>query len=170
MLQNGRMDQTCRRYSIRPANEGDQAGILNCLAAVFEPYRKDYTPGGFADTVLDASTLRERLRQMRVLVATAESAASEPIILGTVAGAASGNEGHLRGMAVLPESQGTGVASQLLSTIEVWLREQGCRRVTLDTTLPLKAAMRFYEKSGYVRSGRISDFFGMTLVEYVKSL
>jgi len=28
--------------------------------------------------------------------------------------------------------------------------------------------MRFYEKHGYRRSGKVSDFFGMPLVEYVK--
>jgi hypothetical protein len=30
--------------------------------------------------------------------------------------------------------------------------------------------MRFYERHGYRRSGRISDFFGMPLIEYVKVL
>jgi len=30
--------------------------------------------------------------------------------------------------------------------------------------------MRFYEKFGYRRSGKISDFFGMSLFEYGKCL
>ena len=38
------------------------------------------------------------------------------------------------------------------------------------TTEPLERAMRFYEKHGYRRSGRVTDFFGMTLHEWVKSL
>ena len=169
------MTQRGIKYSIRSAVEGDQSGILNCLAVAFEPYRKDYTPGAFADTVLDRTTLGERLREMHVLLATSEastseSETSETKIIGTVAGLVSGNEGHLRGMAVLPELQSTGVAGQLLRAIEAWLREQGCNRTTLDTTLPLTAAMHFYGKRGYVRSGRTRDFFGMTLVEYVKPL
>jgi GNAT superfamily N-acetyltransferase len=174
------MTQRDPQYSIRPAGEGDQAGILKCLAAAFEPYRTDYTAGAFADTVLDVSMLRERMRRMRVLVAsseaaTSESATSEPAtsesaILGTIAAAVSGAEGHLRGMAVLPELRGAGLAGQLLSAIEAWLREQDCKRVTLNATLPLRAATRFYEKNGYVRSGKTSGFFGMTLVEYVKAL
>jgi GNAT superfamily N-acetyltransferase len=179
MLQNAGMahisTQASPQYSIRPADEADQEGILNCLAAAFEPYRKDYTAGAFADTVLDRTTLGERLRGMHVLVATSESATSESEtsetkIIGTVAGAVSGDQRHLRGMAVLPELRGAGVAGQLLSAIEAWLREQGCSQVTLDTTPPLKAAMRFYEKNGYIPSGRTRDFFGMTLVEYVKAL
>jgi len=79
-------------------------------------------------------------------------------------------EGHLRGMAVLPDWHGSGVAAKLLSAIEAWLRSKGCKRITLDTTLPLKTAMRFYEKHGYHRSGKIADFFGMELVEYEKQL
>jgi hypothetical protein len=36
--------------------------------------------------------------------------------------------------------------------------------------VPLEAAMRFYEKHGYHRSGKIGDFFGMPLIEYEKQL
>ena len=32
------------------------------------------------------------------------------------------------------------------------------------------AAMKFYENNGYRKSGQITDFFGMPLVEYVKEL
>ncbi len=157
-------------YLIRPALEADQAGILSCLAAAFEPYRRDYTAKAFADTVLNSATFLERLQKMHVLVATAESKN-----VGTIAGSRedkgrNATEGHLRGMAVQPEWKGTGLAGRLLLTMEAWLREQGCTRVTLDTTLPLQAAMRFYEKNGYVRSDKTSDFFGMPLLEYVKEL
>jgi len=50
------------------------------------------------------------------------------------------------------------------------LRLSGCVRITLDTTEPLERAMRFYEKNGYRRSGRVSDFFEMPLIEYQKTL
>ena len=73
-------------------------------------------------------------------------------------------------MAVLPKFQSTGVATKLLAEIENWLRSQGCRGVTLDTTDPLVTAMKFYEKHGYRRSDKIGDFFGMALIEYVKRL
>jgi hypothetical protein len=42
--------------------------------------------------------------------------------------------------------------------------------VTLNTTEPLSAAMKFYEKHGYQRSGRVSDFFGMRLIGYAKQI
>jgi len=73
-------------------------------------------------------------------------------------------------MAVLPSWHGRGVGEQLLTAAEAELRGLGCVRVTLDTTEPLERAMRFYEKHGFARSGRVADFYGMRLIEYVKEL
>ena len=70
-------------------------------------------------------------------------------------------------MAVLPECQGYGIADQLLERVEAELMKD-CSRISLDTTEPLDRAMRFYERHGYRRSGKTQDFFGMTLIEYVK--
>jgi GNAT superfamily N-acetyltransferase len=150
---------------IRSANPADADAILQCLAAAFAPHRAEYTPGAFADTVLSPETVQVRLQQMHVLVATAKGN-----VVGTVSGVGDAGEGHLRGMAVFPEWRGLGVAAKLLADIETWLASRGCKRITLDTTLPLKAAMKFYEKNGYQRSGHIADFFGMPLLEYVKHL
>jgi enoyl-CoA hydratase/carnithine racemase len=50
------------------------------------------------------------------------------------------------------------------------LRALNCKRVTLDTTEPLTRAIRFYERNGFRQSGRVSDFFGMKLIEYVKEI
>ncbi len=91
-------------------------------------------------------------------------------IVGTIAGSLYAAEGHLRGLAVLPAWRGSGLAAKLLHAIEAWLETNGCSRITLDTTLPLAAAMKFYEKNRYWRSGKVSDFFGMPLLEYVKEL
>jgi GNAT superfamily N-acetyltransferase len=150
---------------IRPANPGDEEGILRCLAAAFEPYHGAYTPEAFTDTVLTPERFAARMRQMHVLVAVASEG-----VVGTIAGSFHGAKGHLRGMAVLPHRHGTGLAVKLLSAIEAWLRTNGCTQATLDTTLPLLAAMKFYEKNGYRRSGKSADFFGMPLIEYLKSL
>ena len=153
------------RVVVRRATVSDANGILGCLAAAFEPYRTRYTPAAFADTTLVEGSMHRRLREMRVLVAV-----SEGDIVGTVAGSVTGRDGHLRGMAVLPAHAGTRVADRLLHTIERELLALGCTRVTLDTTEPLQRAMRFYERRGYRRTGTVSDFFGMPLIEYAKEL
>jgi ribosomal protein S18 acetylase RimI-like enzyme len=56
----------------------------------------------------------------------------------------------------------------LLQHAEAEHCRQKCTHITLDTTPPLERAMRFYEKFGYRRSGRTTDFFGMPLFEYYK--
>ncbi|MGC2112688.1 MAG: GNAT family N-acetyltransferase [Candidatus Korobacteraceae bacterium] len=154
--------------AIRKAIITDASGILHCLGAAFEPYRSAYTPGAYLDTVLTPETVGERLQSMCVFVAVS---AADDTIVGTIACAMTGaNEGHLRGMAVLPDWQGSGVAARLLHAAEEELVRRQCSRITLDTTEPLERAMRFYEKYGYRRSGKTSNFFGMPLHEYQKDL
>ena len=150
-------------YLIRRAEEQDSDGILSCLHDAFEPFREQYTPEAYADTVLDPETIRTRLREMRLLVAVAEGE-----IVGTIGCGFNGAEGHLRGMAVLAAWQGTGVASALLRAAEEELARNGCSMVTLDTTEPLQRAIHFYERHGYRASGKVVDFFGMPLYEYSK--
>lgn len=151
--------------SIRRATAADAAGILGCLRAAFEPYRSQYTAAGFLDTILSPETIGARLQSMTVLVAAEHDA-----ILGTLAYSLHGDEGHLRGMAVRPERQGSDIAASLLSRAEADLRERGCSRITLDTTEPLQRAMRFYARRGFEPTGRVRDFFGMPLHEYARRL
>ena len=152
--------------TIRTALEVDAERIRRCLAAAFEPFRSEYTDGAYADTVPGANAIRDRLAHMVVYVA--ESRDEE--IVGTVACSIHGNDGHLRGMAVHPEWQGQGIAEQLLRSAELELIEAGCRQMTLDTTEPLRRAANFYRRNGFTPSGKVTDFFGMPLYEYVKSL
>jgi ribosomal protein S18 acetylase RimI-like enzyme len=153
-------------FTVRAAEAADAAGILACLAAAFAPYRDAYTAAAFADTVPDDAGVRQRLQNMALFVAIAGGA-----VVGTVGcQRVDEQEGHLRGMGVLPSWQGKGVADALLRAAIAELRARGCSRVTLDTTEPLRRAVRFYERHGFAATGRVTDFFGMPLYEYVKSL
>ncbi len=73
-------------------------------------------------------------------------------------------------MAVVPSYHGTGVAEGLLAAAETELRGRRCSRITLDTTQYLLRAIRFYERNGYLATGRVSEFFGMALIEYAKDV
>jgi GNAT superfamily N-acetyltransferase len=152
---------------IRRAAPADADAILNCLSSAFASYRDRYTAAAYADTVLSSETIRERMASMVLFVAVTESGE----IVGTIGcQAVTPSEGHLRGMAVLPPWQSHGVAADLLNAAEAELRNRQCERITLDTTEPLERAMRFYERNGYRRSGKVTDFFGMPLFEYVKTI
>jgi ribosomal protein S18 acetylase RimI-like enzyme len=154
-------------FTIRRATSSDAAAILNCLRSAFAQFESSYTAAGYRDTVLSPETVQDRLNSMSVFVAVNDSGE----VVGTIGcAAAEGGEGHLRGMAVLPDWQGSGVAEQLLKRAESELQEKGCNRVTLDTTAPLERAVSFYKKNGYMATGRVTDFFGMPLYEYEKQL
>src|ERR1700730_1452989 len=150
------------RFSIRKATLIYANGILNCLHSAFHEFRSSYTTAAFLDTVLTPETVRKRLEAMHVFVAVDEA----DQVVGTIACQVVGkNEGHVRGMAVLPGWQGTGVAGQLLRTAESHLRQSECTRVSLDTAALLRRAIRFYETNGFRPSGKVTDFFGMQLFE-----
>jgi GNAT superfamily N-acetyltransferase len=156
-----------RQISIRRATVGDAAGIIDCLRSAFEPYHADYTDAAFEDTVLTIDTVHQRLAAMVVFVAS--TGAGE--VLGTIAcQVLDGGEGHLRGMAVRPGWQGTGVARQLLEAAESELRDRNCSRISLDTTVSLRRAARFYERNGFRPSGIVGDFFGMPLIQFIKNV
>jgi predicted N-acetyltransferase YhbS len=153
--------------TIRKATDTDAQGILECLTIAFAPYQVSYTADAFRDTVLTPETIQQRLSSMCAFVAVNDAGE----VAGTIAYAmVNAEEGHLRGMAVLPAYQGSGMAGKLLQAAEAELAARRCSRITLDTTDPLLRARRFYENHGYRASGKITDFFGMPLHEYVKDL
>lgn len=153
------------RPIIRRAIPADADGILLCLASAFAAYRDQYTPAAYADTVLDHESLQRRFREMRIFVAPLGKD-----LVGTIACTAQGERGYLRGMAVLPGWQGKGIAKELLDAATAELKDSHCRYLSLDTTEPLERAVRFYCHHGFTPSGRVTDFFGMQLHQYVRSL
>jgi GNAT superfamily N-acetyltransferase len=154
-------------FTVRPALISDAEEIQLCLRTAFGNFLDNYTPEAFRDTVPTVEDVRGRFHTMSLFVAEDR----ERKVIGTLAWyLKSGEEGYLRGMAVLPEWQGKGVAQQLLHAAEDHIRSRGCSRVGLDTTDPLERAIHFYEKNGYRRTGHIEDFFGMPLHEFVKEL
>lgn len=152
--------------TIRKALAAEAGGVRRCLASAFEPFRYQYTRGAFEDTVPTVEAIRERMAHMTVYIAVAGTRE----IVGTVAYGVEGGEGHLRGMAVQPAWQGHGAAERLLRAVENDLIAAGYRRITLDTTDPLQRAIAFYRRNGFVPSGNVADYFGMSLYEYVKAL
>jgi GNAT superfamily N-acetyltransferase len=152
---------------VRRATATDAGGVLGCLAAAFAPYESHYTAKAYEDTILSHDTYLRRLQEMTILVA--QTPLGE--VAGTIAYAVvARGHGHLRGMAVRPEYQGQGIAGLLIESAEEELRRQECVRVTLNTTQPLRKAVRFYESRGYRINGRTRDLFGMPLTEHEKSL
>ena len=148
------MQEGCS-ISIRDATSADVPAVAHCLVEAFEEYRDSYSPGAFADTVLKADALERRMESMCVLVAVTLSGQ----VVGTIAyQIVNPGEGRIRGMAVRPQAQGFGVATQLLDVAESKLRDTESSRITLDTTAPLSRAIHFYEKKGLPALGKSYGF------------
>ena len=96
----------------------------------------------------------------------------EGLIIGTIGWQkVSTDEGHIRGMAVIPKRQGkTSPAATLLKIVEDDARSKGCNILTLDTTKVLKRAQNFYKKHGFKKTGKTGDFFGSIIYEYAKKI
>lgn len=145
----------------------DREAVMRCLHEAFVPYRHLYPPAAYEDSTLSGRNIEERFATMTVIVA--EDIHGD--VVGTVAWCKEpAGEGHLRGMAVLPEAQGTNAAEALLRAAEDAMRRAGCKLATLDTTEPLTRARRFYEKHGYGEHPERGDFYGMSLIRYSKPL
>ena len=68
---------------------------------------------------------------------------------------------ELKRMYAKPEARGSGVATALLARLEAETREAGHRRLTIETGIYQHAAMRFYEKAGFVRCGAFGPYAAM---------
>ncbi len=151
---------------IRLATERDINGVLQVLLNAFSAYEDQYPPEAYRNTVLDRAMLTARLKQMMVLIVEDGGR-----VLGTVSvGRSAPGEVEVRGMGVHPNQLGSGVATILMSGAEAQARAWSCTRITLDTTEVLQRAQRFYERCGYTRTGKVTDFFGIAVHEFEKVL
>jgi GNAT superfamily N-acetyltransferase len=156
--------------SVRLATPGDEATVSRLLLEAFEPYRDEYTAGGFADTTASPDVVRERFEIGHVWLAFDGDEA-----VGTVTALPDENGGegvYIRSMAVSPKAQGRGVGQKLLETVEDDARARGEKRLHLYTTFVLPAAQPLYEKNGFVvvRETAPEEWHDMGGVEMEKKL
>ena len=156
------------QIEIRLAVPGDEKTIAHLLREAFEPFREQYSPGGYAETTSSASEIRERMNEGKIWIAYESG---EPV--GTVTALADEGGGvYVRSMAVTPYAWGRGVGQKLLSTLERDARDRGEKRLHLYTTFVLPGAQPLYEKNGFVvtRETAPEEWHDMGGVEMEKDL
>lgn len=65
---------------------------------------------------------------------------------------------EIKRMYVKPEERGTGVAKQILNSLEAWAKENQFQRCILETGDRQVEAVKFYEKSGYKRTPKYGQY------------
>jgi ribosomal protein S18 acetylase RimI-like enzyme len=149
---------------VRRAQPTDVAAIAGTLRDAFAPFEPLYTPAGFTATTPGPEQLLARWREGPVWVAERDGA-----IVGTVSAVQRPGEVYVRSMAVRPEAQGVGAGAELLRTVERFGRDTGERRLSLTTTPFLAAAIRLYQRHGFVTIGQ-ADLFGTPLLVMGKEI
>ncbi len=151
---------------IRVARPEEARGIVALLRQSFLEFEDQYTPQGFAATVLDEERVRERMADGLTWVAL-----SGTTIVGTVTVFQRGEDVlYIRGMAVLPSARGKRVGQLLLEKTESLALENGSKRLQLRTAPFLTAAIRLYERFGFRPDDRSADLFGTPLIGMTKEL
>ncbi|MFX1590544.1 MAG: GNAT family N-acetyltransferase, partial [Promethearchaeota archaeon] len=119
-------------FTIRLATIKDAKAVHEVLLAAFAEYTCFYSAEGFADTVLSEERAKDRIKEMKVYVAIDQHGK----IIGTIGWQKlNENEGHIRGMGVIPIQQGKdSPAISLLRQVERDAQLEGCKILTLDTT------------------------------------
>lgn len=67
---------------------------------------------------------------------------------------------ELKRMFIRPDSRGTGLADQLLQSLEAAARDLGVQRLQLETGALQPAAIAFYERNGFERINIFGEYVG----------
>ena len=132
----------------RPAEPGD----LDSLVALEH--------AAFASDRLDRRALRHAIRSRSILALVVEAEHGEIAAYALVETRRGSQIGRLSSIAVSPAAAGQGIGRALLHDAEAAAAEAGCRRLRLEVRADNAAAIRLYERCGFVR--RDSPLFRWT--------
>ena len=152
---------------VRRAVPGDEAAISNVLFQAFSTFQGHYTPEAFAIVTPTADVVATRFAEGPMWIADANDE-----MVGTVSVTVEKGDLYVRSMAVLPQSQGRGIAHMLLDTIDEYAAETQFDRIFLYTTYFAAGAKELYEKHGYawVRDTPAEEWYGVPGLEMEKIL
>jgi GNAT superfamily N-acetyltransferase len=151
--------------TIRLAELHDAEAISATLRAAFAEFEPLYTPAAFSATTPTTEQIAERFAEGPIWIAELADA-----IVGTVAAVAQGTDLYIRSMAVRPAARGSGIGARLLNTVEAFAAAHRCRRLLLNTTPFLRAAVQLYECHGFRYTGEEPDLFGTRLLTMAKDV
>lgn len=132
-----------------PARD-DLSGIVALIRTAFAEYKGRLRPesGALSET---EETARRRLDRGRLILMEADGD-----IVGAVFAAPKGDAVYLDRLAVDSRCRGRGIARRLIAAVETYARNSGARRVTLGVRLALPENIAYFERCGFVETGRKS--------------
>ncbi len=146
----------------------DASVIHSILYDAFKYIEPLYTKEAFEATVVSISDLERRIKnhEYDVLIAHFNNEAA-----GTASLKLDGAHNlYLMSMAVAPKFHGKGLGNAILKEVQKIALHRDCLTISLETSEPLKNAIRLYEKFGFKRTGMKRDYHGVTIFEMVKQI
>ena len=137
--------------TIRPARATD-------LPAAEELERSCFPDSAFSLTKRQLRYLQKRPSAVFLVAEEGDALVGEGIAL--VRQHRTGSSGRIYSLAVSPERRGAGIGHRLLKRLVDELTARGVRRVYLEVEAGNAAAAALYERFGFRRSGRLSDYYG----------
>jgi len=136
------------------------------LSKAFKPYKKYYTYDAFNATVLSPIIIKDRIlnKKYEIFVITINRQ-----IIGTVSLSMKDQDQiYIRSMAVHPDYQKRGVGLFILKKINKLAIRKNIKTISLDTSKPLKRAIKFYKNFGFKFTGTKKNFYGIDIYEMKK--
>lgn len=126
----------------------DLAEIVALVHRAFGEYRGVLKPesGALSETV---ESLATRLEKNRLFLAMEAGR-----LRGAVFATRKGDAVYIDRLSVDPETRGSGIAKRLIEVVEAHARESGAARVTLGVRLALTQNISFFQRLGFVETGR----------------
>lgn len=145
-----RSAETPANVTLRPYAPADLESLYLIDRACYEP-RVAYS----------RTELRQYLRfpGAYCLLAEASREKAEPVIIGFCITAHKAPGGHIITIDVLPEYRRHGIGSMLLTEAEDHLAAAGVRQIGLETAIDNSAAIAFWQKRGYRKSGVRKNYY-----------
>jgi N-acetylglutamate synthase-like GNAT family acetyltransferase len=131
---------------IRSATEADVDAIAEVLRIAFSEFVGHYTPEALEYVTPAADEIVGRFAEGPMWVAELDGK-----VVATVSVVREPEQLYIRSMAVLPNAQGHGIGGRLLATVEGYAAENGISTLFLYTTHFSTAAIKLYEKHGFIR-------------------
>lgn len=141
---------------VRAASDADGAGLIALIGPIFDEY-----PG----CVLDVEGEMPELLRIASYHAEAGGrfwvAERDGVIVGSIGFVQTSSPGgiELKKLYVAASERVHGLGARLLSLVEDAARERGAKLIELWSDTRFSTAHRFYEKRGYVKTGRTRELF-----------
>lgn len=155
-----------KNLAFRKARIQEINDVRLVLSKAFEAYKKYYTNDALNATVLTPKVIKDRLlnKKYEIFVVLINEQ-----IVGTVCLSMKGQDQlYIRSMAVHPDYQKRGVGLFILKKINELAIRKNIKTISLDTSKPLKRAIKFYKNFGFKFTGTIKNFYGEEIYEMKK--